>query len=653
MALNYSESNRDSSIFYANLALSIAEKLDQNFYQASILSDLGYTLLSSGDYGNALTNLLKANKWVEDINVANHIIVTPFYKKYFTSADPKINRVILIGYIKNSLAMLYGRTDNLNQQLSELQEAKKIIESETSDLNLRYTINNNIANAYLNMGQLDSALYFQNIVLEIESKIENKNYSGASNKAIGDIYFRKENFEKAKRNYLLGLHLLEKSQNVFYIALSQFALADTYRKLGKFDSSLYYSKAGIANYRTLGSSVPEMEESYTALALSFSDERKYDSAYQYLQLAKNLSDSLTHKEIRTLTAFQNIGFKEQMRLKEEEAERVNGKNRAKILLLLAGLALFSIIAYILYQSNKMKVAANLLLAEQKKQIENTLVELKSTQSQLIQSEKMASLGELTAGIAHEIQNPLNFVNNFSGLNTELIDEIKDERKKVVKDENLIEDLLNDLKDNSTKINTHGQRASNIVKGMLEHSRKSSGEKSHTDINVLCEEYAKLSYQAMRAKDPKFNAEYTLELDPDMPKVNVIAQDMSRVLLNLLNNAFYAVNVKNVELLNRGIVELNSEMSKVSAESYEPMVVISTHYVASSRRCEIKVSDNGFGIPDNIKDKIFQPFFTTKPTGQGTGLGLSLSYDIVKAQGGTIIINNTSEGSIFQILLPIQ
>ena len=197
--------------------------------------------------------------------------------------------------------MLYGRTNNFDKQLSELKEAKNIIETETTDLNLRWTINNTIANAYLNMGKLDSAFYFQQIVLPIESKIENKNYGGASNKAIGDILFRKGNFEDAKINYLSALKLLEKNQNTFYIALTQFALADTYRKLGRVDSSLYYSKAGVANYRSMGSYVPEMEEAYTALALSFKDENKYDSAFYYLQMSKKLSDSINDKEIKTLT----------------------------------------------------------------------------------------------------------------------------------------------------------------------------------------------------------------------------------------------------------------------------------------------------------------------------------------------------------------
>ena len=420
LALKYSEVNRDSSIYYADIAFSIAEKLQQKFYQASILSDLGYTLLSNGDYANALTKLLIANKLIEDKNIAKGVIITPFFNKYFTSNDPKINRIILLGYIKNSLAMLYGHTGNFDKQLSVLKEAKNTIETETTDFNLRWTINNNIANAYLNMGKLDSALYFQQLTLAIESKIENKNYSGASNKAIGDILFRKGNFEDAKINYCSALMLLERNQNTFYIALTQFALADTYRKLGRLDSSLYYSKAGITNYRSLGSYVPEMEEAYTALALSFKDENKYDSAFYYLQLSKILSDSINDKEVKTLTNFQNIGFKEQMSLKEVEAERIKIKSRTQILLLLTGLILFSVIAFTLYKSNKMKVKANLILKDKNDEIEKTVTQLKTTQVSL--AARNAENELLLKEIHHRVKNNLEVVSSLLALQSAQIDD---------------------------------------------------------------------------------------------------------------------------------------------------------------------------------------------------------------------------------------
>jgi len=264
----------------------------------------------------------------------------------------------------------------------------------------------------------------------------------------------------------------------------------------------------------------------------------------------------------------------------------------------------------------------------------SLENLRSTQTQLIQSEKMASLGELTAGIAHEIQNPLNFVNNFSDVNREMIDELQEELKSGNLDEALA--IADDIKQNEEKINQHGKRADGIVKGMLQHSRSSSATKEPTDINKLADEYLRLSYHGLRAKDKSFNAELVTGLEPDIPKINVIPQDIGRVLLNLFNNAFYAVNQK----------------QKTAGEDYKPEVSVSTS--AENRYVVIKVKDNGIGIPDTIREKIMQPFFTTKPTGEGTGLGLSLTYDmVVKGHRGSITIDS-QEGqySIFTIILPL-
>ena len=274
------------------------------------------------------------------------------------------------------------------------------------------------------------------------------------------------------------------------------------------------------------------------------------------------------------------------------------------------------------------------LEQAKESVEATLGELKATQSQLIQSEKMASLGELTAGIAHEIQNPLNFVNNFSELNTELVEDLQ----KELADGNTqaAESIAKDIKENEQKINHHGKRADVIVKGMLAHSRTSAGQKELTDINALCDDYLRLAFHGFRAKDKTFSAKFETDLEPELPKVNVVTQDIGRVILNLINNAFYAV----------------TEKSKETSGGYEPIVKVSTR--THNGKLEIEVQDNGMGISDAIKEKIFQPFFTTKPTGQGTGLGLSLSYEIVtKGHGGELkVITNEGEGAKFIIQLTI-
>ena len=281
------------------------------------------------------------------------------------------------------------------------------------------------------------------------------------------------------------------------------------------------------------------------------------------------------------------------------------------------------------------------VTERTAELNQSLNVLKATQSQLIQSEKLASLGELTAGIAHEIQNPLNFVNNFSDLSVELLEEMETEFRAGKSNDAF--EIAADLKQNLSKINHHGQRASAIVKGMLEHSRTSSGTKVVTDINALADEYLRLAYHGLRAKDSSFNATMETHFDSDLPKIEVIPQDIGRVLLNLINNAFYAVNQRNSTV----------ETLHATSLQYQPTVTITTRKLENA--IEISVKDNGNGIPENIKDKIFQPFFTTKPTGQGTGLGLSLAYDIVtKGHGGTIEVDSLKgEGTAFILKLPIQ
>jgi signal transduction histidine kinase len=282
------------------------------------------------------------------------------------------------------------------------------------------------------------------------------------------------------------------------------------------------------------------------------------------------------------------------------------------------------------------------LIEKNKELETAILQLKATQSQLIQSEKMASLGELTAGIAHEIQNPLNFVNNFSEVNTELIDEMEEEIKKGDYEEVMA--IAKDIKDNQQKINHHGKRADAIVKGMLQHSRKSSSEKEPSNINAIADEYLRLAYHGLRAKDKSFNATMETDFDESVGLVNVVPQDIGRVILNLITNAFYAVN----------------EKAKANSEGYQPTVTVSSKLTpllggagGGSQVVQIAISDNGNGIPKDIVDKIFQPFFTTKPTGQGTGLGLSLSYDIVKVHGGDLRVKSVEgEGTEMMFFLPI-
>ncbi len=273
------------------------------------------------------------------------------------------------------------------------------------------------------------------------------------------------------------------------------------------------------------------------------------------------------------------------------------------------------------------------VSERTSDLQRTLEDLRSTQSQLIQSEKMASLGELTAGIAHEIQNPLNFVNNFSEVNKELLAEMNTEIERENFDE--VKLIAKDIIDNEEKINQHGKRADAIVKGMLQHSRSSDGRKEPTDINALVDEYLRLAFHGYRAKDKTFNATIQTNYEEALGNLSIIPQDIGRVLLNLINNAFFAV------------IERKKQMN----DGFDPAVSVRTK--KSNGKVEIQIADNGNGIPDKLLNKIFQPFFTTKPTGQGTGLGLSLAYDIIKAHGGELKLETKEgNGSEFTIQLPV-
>ncbi|KAA9042302.1 two-component sensor histidine kinase [Ginsengibacter hankyongi] len=399
--------------------------------------------------------------------------------------------------------------------------------------------------------------------------------------------------------------------------------------------------------------IKKLQGGYYELTKLDSTKGNFKQAYEHYKLYTLYRDSLQKQEVekRQLQAKMQYEFdKKQAIAKAEQAKKDAEQKRIKNIqyFTIAGLAflLLAILlfAHIQWRNNKQKKKANALLQQQNKKVEETLTELKSTQSQLIQAEKMASLGELTAGIAHEIQNPLNFVNNFSEVNTELIAELTNELSTGNKEEAI--SIAKDIKENEEKINHHGKRADAIVKGMLQHSRANRGQKELTDINALADEYLRLSYHGIRAKDKNFNVALQTDFDESIGKINIVPQDIGRVLLNLYNNAFYAVNEKK-----------NNYQPLKGGKEYLPGVTVSTKSVKSPSGglgVELTVKDNGNGIPQKVLDKIFQPFFTTKPTGEGTGLGLSLSYDIVKAHGGGIKVETKEgEGTEFIINLPIN
>ena len=436
--------------------------------------------------------------------------------------------------------------------------------------------------------------------------------------------------------------------------------ADLYFAIGDLRKAVFHGAR--ASEVLKGMSIQdERNQIHKMLADAQAELGQHERAYHHSVIYQRHIDNTQESEAVRQTAA--IAFEEAMQQKQREIDLLADNQRLQsersfqqkrmLGIALGGVGLLLISLILLWQNNRQKQKNNLAL-------NNTLSRLQATQSQLIQSEKMASLGELTAGIAHEIQNPLNFVNNFSEVSGELISEAREELDKG--DISEVKSILDDLNQNLNKINHHGDRASSIVKGMLDHSRTSSGEKVPTDINKLCEEYIRLAYHGMRAKDKSFNVKYETDFQDDIPPINIVPQDIGRVILNLVNNAFQAVQDYIPSK------EVNAERTQSEAEEYQPMIKIKTALaggpgfnhskvevttgVGGQRWLIITISDNGPGIPDEIRDKIFQPFFTTKATGQGTGLGLSLSYDIIKAHGGNISVDSdTIRGTLFSIQLP--
>lgn len=450
-----------------------------------------------------------------------------------------------------------------------------------------------LGRAYQKSQDYDKALNMLALAYEVALEMDDRSFQAQAALFKAKVYLAKEN----PRLALFWLHNAEKAaaeSSLVYLAEIYQSIGETYSKMGDFRNA-------------------------------YLNQLKYSRVKDSMDVAENLEKitRLSNRlEFENKQALQNQNHEKELILKQAEIRREKVTRNFSLFGMFVAMVLM-IIAFIRFVE-KQKL---------NKKLSETLSDLKSTQSQLIQREKMASLGELAAGISHEIQNPLNFVNNFSEVSRELISEVFEELSKGNQQDAM--NILEDVKENLDKINHHGKRADSIIKGMLQHSRSSSGTKEPTDINALADEFLRLAYHGLRARDKSFNALMKTDFDPKLGKVNVIPQDMGRVILNLITNAFYAANEKRI----------------TGKENYQPTVQVSTR--KTKDKVMVLVQDNGNGIPQHVLGKIFQPFFTTKPAGEGTGLGLSMSYDIVtKGHGGELTVE-TSEGlgTTFTIVIP--
>jgi len=641
IANNYYFYKPDISIAYSKMALELAKDLDfkKGIFQSLSLAGESSRLL--GNYPGSLKMQMEA------LEVSRKI----------KNATGEASSLCFIG-------VTYNELKEYRQGLNYLLPANAISQNlPVNPLVVFILTNMGISYNFLNMP--DSALYYLRQAYLKVHFITHPQLESFIPINIGNVFARKGIKDSALFYYYKALQNSRSSNESINLGRVQQKIAELYFSVHQYDSSLYYVHNAFTESKRTLQKVNILEASILLVNLH-KQFHQMDSAFYFEDIATAMKDSLYGPE--KFKQLQLLMLDKQESQQKVEKKQEQYRNNIKYTLLFISMGVFLLISFILFRANRQN-------QKSKTKIEKAYTELKDTQAILIQREKMASLGELTAGIAHEIQNPLNFVNNFSEINMELLDEIEEVRRKPARttgsdgkiedsppggpparldhsgggrtgDERAESEMLATVKENEEKINHHGKRADAIVKSMLQHARINSadaGQKELTDINQLAEEYLRLAYQGYRAKDKSFNCTLQLELDPNLPLVNVIPQDIGRVLLNLFNNAFWALS--SVALAKEGAVSsLSSEaLAKEEALSSEALakegtVTLSTKNLGN--KIEIRVKDNGPGIPQKDLDKIFQPFFTTKPTGQGTGLGLSLAYDIVKANGGSInVITN--------------
>ena len=590
---------------------------------ASCYHCIGGYYLFKADYNKALTNYIKAaaiyktfdNKaYQNDLGV----IATTYsewgnYDKaleYFNVVIPLIKRE----YDNSTLDFIYINLSEINRKLKNFGKALQYCDS-------AFVINKNKmpiymagatvekAFSYLDLGQLKDALENLNAAKKIIEAHHLKVYSASGAMELDYGYFR------------------------------YFSNLKNYTEAGKYLKSAYEKSIDVKSNKLQLKYLRE-------LSLFYGEQNNSERSHYYSAKYFNLFDEL-EKEQSSFKIAQYENEKKEIQqndsinyLKQQSLIQTATIKTNKTILWGSLIAIF-IITISLF-----------IVVRQYSLNRKTLLSLRKTQHQLIHAEKMASLGELTAGIAHEIQNPLNFVNNFSEVSNELIDEMKDEL--AAGNLQLAVEIAEDVKQNLEKINHHGKRADAIVKGMLQHSRTNSGVKEPTDINALADEYLRLAYHGLRAKDKSFNSTLKTDFDPTVGNININPQDIGRVILNMITNAFHAVGTGRDAGTGRADVGTGRDDvgtgRDLSLPDYEPIVTVRTKRTNS--KVEVFIRDNGPGIPKNVLDKIFQPFFTTKPTGQGTGLGLSMSYDIVKAHGGEIIVD-TKEGEYTEFIIQFK
>ena len=682
--------NLDSAINIALTTLDKAQKI--NFYrgEVDVRVKLVYNYSYKGNFSAASEQLEFLKKIIKPINDSSDYAAvfsvtgmlngmqskydsSIYYYKKAIRIFEQIGDTKSLGHSYSNIAIGYQQQSNFPMALFYQQKSLKIHEDNKNETGQAQTLVN-MANTYSNMGDNERAEKTSLKAIELAKKnllknVELYSYTNLSSFYIGENQWQK-GYEFAIKAAELGSEMgnhgiqaaslskaslslthLNRFNEALNLSRKAITIADTseqpliinqaYSSMGfllmtqkKFKEAIPFYEKGLKSLKDADLYIENIGQIFKELSECYEKVGSYSKALDMYKQSTVIQDSVKSKEnIQKATELtMNYEFK-----KKQESEKAIQQAKDEVtytrqvgLIVGLGLSFIIILGAFLGYFNKKK--ANTLLQEQKKEIENTLLKLKNTQAQLIQSEKLASLGELTAGIAHEIKNPLNFVNNFAEVSNDLIAEMIDEVDKGNTSE--VKAIAEDLKLNLEKINQHGKRADSIVKSMLLHSGGSVGEKTLTDINDLLDQYVNLAYHGMRAQNKEFNIKIEKEYDKTLEKLNVVPQDISRVFLNIINNACYAAYDK----------------KKKIGDDFNPTLNVSTKNLKD--KVEIRICDNGNGIPEKIKDKLFQPFFTTKPTGEGTGLGLSLSYDIITKEHSGQIKFESIDGKYTEFIITL-
>ena len=640
-------------------ALRIYEKVDNKVGKYNVYTGLGVIHEDQNNYPEALAVYRAAQKAADELGVKDVIAAaysnvgnalrelgqTEEALKAFQESlriSELVSSKKQIASAKGNIGIIYLSMGRKDEALKLHEEARKLFEEvgAKESLGMAYY---EIGHVHYKMGNADESRQWLKKALDLGRQTGNKDIQSQSYHLMMQVDSSSKDYMSALENYKRYISFRDSLNNTE--ATRQLIEQKLEYEFSKKEDSLRLEQALIAQLLEKQTLLTRQQQQELKLKQASLDLAQREKDVQLLRLLKTKADLQLSTEQRQKQfalaeqdkALQQSKLDKQTLLSAQKEQALLLKDKKLAVqrlqrnILLAGAVAFLLLSFFIFRNYRNQRKANSNLKIQQAKTEQALADLKSAQEQLIHSEKMASLGELTAGIAHEIQNPLNFVNNFSEINNEMLEEMKQE----IESGNYAEALAiaTALRDNNAKVHHHGKRADGIVKGMLQHSRTGNRSKEPIDINSLADEYLRLSYHGLRAKDKNFSANYTSSFDESIGKVKVVPEDIGRVLLNLLNNAFYAVNEKKKKLNG----------------SFEPTVSVSTK--RSGNQVEIAVKDNGNGIPSQALQKIYQPFFTTKPTGQGTGLGLSLSYDIIKAHGGELKVK-TEEGEFAEFVIQL-